>query len=256
MIKMSRSADHEKGEDAPSRHHTQIEAKSGSNAFHTGSGDQYVKFGGVWAQAVALIAGVAGASVAIAMAPEASDTQYALYCVLVIFCATTSVVCLWSACDGVRKKLTTFTVLVAIAVAGTALATGSYKLLADHGDVELHIPVPSGGPMKNKDEVPVTFKAPSPRSHLRVKVFIEDEIRGLTCHAHSVVSLMPIVNGEELKGEMVMLMDGQTGEIPLPGRPEHVELRAVVDTSAGGAGCQVNLRFESAVLHDDEWWLL
>ncbi|MEV6808041.1 hypothetical protein [Streptomyces sp. NPDC051132] len=230
--------------------------KNGSNAFNTGSGNQYVKFGGVWAQAVTLLAGVAGASVAIAMAPAASDTQYALYCALVIFCATTSVVCLWVSCDGARKKLTTFTALVAIAVAGTALATGSYKLLSDHGDVALHIPVRSDGPMKNKEAVLVTFKAPSPRSHLRVKMFIEDEISGLTCHAHSVVSLMPVVNGKELRGDMATLMDGQTGEIPLSGKPERVELRAVVDTSDGGAGCKVNLRFESAVLHDDEWWLL
>lgn len=245
----------------PVRHRTQVEVSNGRNAFHIGPGNQYVKFGGTWAQAVALIAGVAGASVGIAMAPDASRNQYVIYCALMILCVTVSVVCLWFACDGVNKKLTAFASLTVVAVAGAAFATGSYKLLADHGSLNMNLSIPvssdgsvkgeGGGSMKDKEEVTVSFDAPSPRSYLRITLFIEDKVYGSTCDAHSSVSLGPTVNG----GKMVTLEDGQTRDIYLSGRRKNVELRAVVDTSKGGTNCRVNLRFGSTVLHDNEWWL-
>ncbi|SFY36580.1 hypothetical protein OH786_15710 [Streptomyces atratus] len=245
----------ERGADLPP-HRTQVEAKGGSNAFNTGSGSQYVKFGGVWAQAVVLIAGVAGASVGIVMAPEASKAQYVFYCVLLILCAITSVVCLWFACDGARKRLVAFVGLVAAAVGSAALAAGSYKLLADHGDLDAHIVVQSDGPMGSLDEAEMTVDAASSRSHLRIKVFIEDQLFGDMCDVESTVSVMPVVDGKPLKDEAVKLENENVGDINLHGAREHVKLRAVVDTSKSGENCRLNLRFDSAVLHDHEWWLL
>ncbi|MEU9318893.1 hypothetical protein [Streptomyces sp. NPDC048295] len=238
------------------RHRTQVEAKGGSNAFNTGSGNQYVKFGGFWAQTVVLIAGVAGASVGIVMAPESSESQYTFYCVLLILCVITSVVCLWFACDGTKRRLVVFVGLVSTAVAGMALAAGSYKLLADHGDLDAHVVVPSGGPLVNRDEVVLAVDAASSRSHLRIQVFIDDKISADMCHVDSIVSVMPVVDGRPLKNEAIALGNEHVGDIDLHGAREHVTLRAVVDTSRAGENCRLNVRFDSAVLHDHEWWLL
>ncbi|MFF8917737.1 hypothetical protein ACF08M_31635 [Streptomyces sp. NPDC015032] len=244
----------ERGADPPP-HRTQVEAKGGSNAFNTGSGNQYVKFGGVWVQTVVLIAGVAGASVGIFMAPEASEAQYVFYCALLILCVITSVVCLWFACDGVRKRLVAFVGLVAAAVASTAIAAGSYKLLADHGDLDAHITVRRDRPMGNRDEAEMAVDAASSRSHLRIQVFIEDKLSTDMCHSDSTVSVMPVVDGKPLKDEAVALANEEVGDINLHGARERVTLRAVVDTSQSGENCRLNLRFDSAVLHDHEWWL-
>ncbi|MGW2087852.1 hypothetical protein [Streptomyces sp. NPDC001880] len=244
----------ERGVD-PSPHRTQVEAKGGSNAFHTGSGNQYVKFGGFWAQTVVLIAGVAGASAGIVMAPESSESQYAFYCVLLILCVITSVVCLWFACDGTRKRLVAFVGLVSTAVASMALAAGSYKLLADHGDLDAQVVVQSKGPAGNRDAVVVVVDAASSRSHLRIQVFIDDKISTDMCHVDSTVSVMPVVDGKPLKNEAITLGNEHMGDINLHGAREHVTLRAVVDTSQAGENCRLNIRFDSAVLHDHEWWL-
>lgn len=245
----------ETGADPPS-HRTQVEATGGRTAVHGGSGNQYVEFGGVWARMAVLVVGVSGASAGIVMAPEASEAQYVFYCVLLILCVTTSVVCLWFACDGGRKKLVAFVGLVAFAVASASVAAGSYKLLADHGDVEARVTLRNDEPMGDRGEVTMDVDADSSRSRLRIKILIEDKYSYDQCDTFSKVSVMPMVDGKTLRDEAVLLADGGVGDFNLHGARERATLRAVVDTTQAGDNCQLNLRFDSAVLYDDEWWLL
>ncbi|MFE2535057.1 hypothetical protein [Streptomyces sp. NPDC059371] len=220
---------------------------------HTGGGNQFITFvEDSWVQVLALMVVAAGAVIEIVMAPEASAGQHVFYGVLVVLCAITASLCLWFACEWVRKKFTASLVLVVGAVLSASIAAGCYKVLADHGDLTVPVTVKHQKPLADKDQITADIVATPTRSHVRVRITLPDHYPTGTCVASAHAEVAARVDGMAQKPEAVTLMSGQTGDINLHGARRDVELTVVIHA---GEGCLMDLAFEPAVLHDDEWWL-
>ncbi|MFJ7966131.1 hypothetical protein [Streptomyces sp. NPDC096324] len=201
---------------------------------------------------VALIVVAAGAATELVMAPEASGAQHVLYGVLVVLCAITAALCLWFACEWGKKRFAASLVLVVGAVLSATIAAGCYKALADHGDLTVPVTVRRQKPLADKDQATADIDATPTRSHVRVRVTLPDHYPTGTCVASAQAEVAAGVDGMAQKSEAVTLMSGQTGDINLHGARKDVELTVVIHA---GEGCLMDLAFEPAVLHDDEWWL-
>ncbi|MFJ3710664.1 hypothetical protein [Streptomyces sp. NPDC090053] len=241
------------GEDHRAQHRTSVDPEGGNNAIHTGSGRQYIRFGGPWAQAVALVAVVAGVVLGTVMMPKASASQHGLYIVMLVLCAIAGGVCLWSACNGAGKRPASFIWLIAITVVSAALAAGQYMLLAAHGELASTAQVRNTRPLADGGRTEVDIDSAAPRSHVRIHVMLPDRSSTSMCHAETTVSLAPVVDGTQLDAEAITLKNGGTGDIDLHGARDHIGLKAVIDSKKG---CLTYLQIESAVLHDENWWLL
>ncbi|MFF3452506.1 hypothetical protein ACFYXJ_35825 [Streptomyces sp. NPDC002667] len=220
---------------------------------HAGDGNQFNLFkDSSWVQACSLIVVGLGTVVEIVMAPEGSGTQHFVYGVMVILCGITAALCLWFAYERARKKLAASLALVMGAVLSAGIAAGCYKVLADHGDLTVPVTVRKPKPLADKGRSTADIDAGAARSYVRVRVTLPDHYSDDTCVASAKAEVMPSVDGVAREADAVTLMSGHSGDIDLNGARRHVELDAVV---RAGKGCLVDLSFESAVLHDDEWWL-
>lgn len=243
------------GESRNVNNQSSVGTEGGNNVIHTGSGRQDVRFGGPWAQAVALVAVLVGVVVGTVMMPTGSGGQHSLYVVVLILCALACGSCLWSACNGVRKKPTAFTWLIAVPVVSAALAAGQYMLLDAHGDLTTTTDVQSK-PLADGGRTKVTIDSADARTHVRIHVMLPDQSSTSMCFMDTTVSLVPVVGGSPLGSEKITLKNDKTGDIDLHNPQKHIELTALIDAGPDGKNCLTNLQIESAVMHDDAWWLL
>lgn len=236
----------------PRQNRTNVRVQGGKSAIFTGFGNQNVTFGSPSTQAVILVVVTAAVVFGCFWVPDASTPQTVLYCALLVMCGFVAGLSLARAYNAQEKKLRVFALLVIAAVVSGGFAMVCYLLLAGHGDLTVPVTVRGKAPLGNGDHATAVIDGPAARTHLRVRITLPDHYATDTCVTTAAVSIAPVVNGEPRPSQAVLLRDGESGDIPLHGAHQHIELDARVKADKA---CEMDLQYESAVLHDDEWWL-
>ncbi|MFJ2774990.1 hypothetical protein [Kitasatospora sp. NPDC087315] len=243
------------GPDGPPTYRTEVEVGGGQTAMHSGSGDQYNRFGGHGPQLIALLVVLVGAVAGILLSPAASGSQVVSYVLLVVICAIVAGFCLWWLLGRTRRKAVGYLGLISGVIVSGVLAAAWQRALAGHGDVAVNVTsqvtphdVQS---LADNGRATMVVDGPSPRSFLRVRISLDDHYPDGVCAAMNGTRAEIRLLGDGAKS-ITLSGDHQTGDIDLRGARQHVELEAVV---RAGEGCVMDLHLESVVLHDNEWWL-